>query len=176
MTDKKDKTDIKDKNINGKKALRDLAIKIGIYVLVVVLIFTFVLDIKIQYGNNMYPAIRDGELVITNRLAHSDVETPVIYKHDGKKKIGRIIATAGQVVSISGNGKLLINGVQPAEEIFYKTSKADSSITYPYTVPSNHVFILNDYRSDMNDSRTYGAIALSDVHGPVLLTIRRRGF
>lgn len=165
-----------EKNVNGKKALRDLAIKIGMYILAVILLFTFVLDIKIQYGNNMYPAIRDGELVITNRLAHSDVETPVIYKHDGKKKVGRIIATEGQVVSINGNGKLLINGVQPAEEIFYKTSKADSKIKYPYIVPSGHVFILNDYRSDMNDSRTYGAIATSDVHGPVLLTIRRRGF
>ncbi len=165
-----------EKNVNGRKALRDLAIKIGMYILAVILLFTFVLDIKIQYGNNMYPAIRDGELVITNRLAHSDVETPVIYKHDGSKKVGRIIATEGQVVSINGNGKLLINGVQPAEEIFYKTSKADSKIKYPYTVPSGHFFILNDYRSDMNDSRTYGAIAKSDVHGPVLLTIRRRGF
>jgi signal peptidase I len=176
MTDKKEKTDQKDRNESGKKALRDLAMRIGVYVLVVILIFTFVLDIKIQYGNNMYPAIRDGELIITNRLAHSDVEAPVIYKHDGKKKIGRIIATSGQVVRISGNGTLLINGVQPAEEIFYKTSKADSTIKYPYTVPSGHVFILNDYRSDMNDSRTYGAISLSDVHGPVLLTIKRRGF
>lgn len=161
---------------DSRKTLLKFVMKIALYVLVVAGIFSFVLDIQIHYGNNMYPAIKDGDLVVTNRLAPISVESAVIYKHGGKKKVGRIIAKAGQTVTITGKGKLLVDNVQPAEEVFYKTAKADSNVKYPYKVPSGYVFILNDYREDMNDSRTYGAIKVSDVHGPLLISIRRRGF
>ena len=61
--------------------------------------------------------------------------------------------------------------------MFYATYPAeDSIVTYPYTVEPGKVFILNDFRSDTNDSRTFGAVSVKDLKGPMLFTVRRRNF
>ena len=49
------------------------------------------------------------------------------------------------------------------------------TITYPYEVPEGSIFVLGDYRTDANDSRTYGAIPASCIKGKVLTILRRRG-
>lgn len=36
--------------------------------------------------------------------------------------------------------------------------------------------ILNDYREDTDDSRAFGAVGLSEIDGPLILSLRRRGF
>lgn len=154
-----------------------LLIKIGVIVLAVWLLFTFVLGIHIHYGNNMHPAIRDGDLIFSFRLQSPFINAAVLYTHDGKTDVGRVVAMGGSVVDINENGTLTVNGAIPAEEVFYPTFPADGSgITYPYTVEPGKVFILNDFREDVNDSRTFGAVSTGDLKGTLLLTMRRRGF
>ena len=80
----------------------------------------------------------------------------------------------GNVVEVSDN-VLMVNGFGLYENTVYPTPVEGSKITYPYTVPEDTVFVLNDYRSDLKDSRTYGGIPLSDTEGKVILVIRRRG-
>ncbi len=164
-----------------KKTTKQLAIglvvKIGAVVLVVWGLFTFVLGITIHYGNNMHPMVRDGDLVITLRPQSPYINAAVMYKHDGKTTVGRVVALEGSVVDIAKNGGITVNGNTPTEEVFYPTYPADGSdIKYPYTVPQGKVFILNDFREDTNDSRSFGAVDAGDLQGTLLLTMRRRGF
>ena len=51
----------------------------------------------------------------------------------------------------------------------------DSSLSYPYQVPENSVFVLGDYRTRSTDSRLYEAISLDQVEGKVITILRRRG-
>jgi signal peptidase I len=37
------------------------------------------------------------------------------------------------------------------------------------------VFVLNEYRSDLSDSRTFGGIPLEEIQGTVVFTMRMRG-
>ena len=164
-----------------KKTTKQLAIglvvKIGAVVLVVWGLFTFVLGITIHYGNNMHPMVRDGDLVITLRPQSPYINAAVMYKHDDKTTVGRVVALEGSVVDIAKNGGITVNGNVPTEEVFYPTYPADGSdIKYPYTVPQGKVFILNDFREDTNDSRSFGAVDAGDLQGTLLLTMRRRGF
>ena len=72
---------------------------------------------------------------------------------------------------------MLINNAIASEDIYYPTTKAaGSSVRYPYTVEEGKAFILNDYREDTNDSRSFGAVSMDDIDGPFLFTLRRRGF
>lgn len=152
-------------------------IKLAATALAVWLLFTFVLGIVIHYGNNMHPAIRDGDLIISLRLQRPFLNAAVIYEHDEKTCIGRVVGMPGNVIDISDEGALTVNGVAPAEEVFYPTHRCETSdITYPYTVGEDQVFILNDFRSDSADSRMFGAVDMKDVKGPVLIMLRRRGF
>lgn len=88
-----------------------------------------------------------------------------------------MIGMPGNEINISDRGEITVNGIIPSEEVFYASYRAENSeISYPYIVPENSVFILNDFRNDTNDSRSFGAVPLKDVDGPILLSMRRRGF
>ena len=167
----------KRKKKTTKQLLVGLLIKIGVIVLAVWLMFTFVLGFTIHYGNNMHPSVRDGDLVVSFRLQRPYINAAVMYEHEGKTRIGRVIALEGNTVAISDNGEMTVNGIIPSEEVFYPTYPAEgSNIQFPYTVEPGKVFILNDFRNDTYDSRSFGAVDVSDLKGPLLFTMRRRGF
>ena len=157
--------------------LTGFLIKLAAIVLAVWLLFTFILGLVIHYGNNMHPAIRDGDLIISLRVQRLFLNAAVLYEHDGKMCLGRVVGMPGNIIDISDEGALTVNGVAPAEEVFYPTHRNENAdITYPYTVGEDQVFILNDFRSDSTDSRLFGAVDMKDVKGPVLIMLRRRGF
>ena len=152
-------------------------IKLAVIALAVWMLFTFVLGLVIHYGNNMHPAIRDGDLIISLRVQRPYLNAAVLYEHDGKMCVGRVVGMPGNTIDISDMGALTVNGTAPAEEVFYPTYRNETStISYPYTVGEDQVFILNDFRNDTSDSRMFGAVSMKDVKGPVLLMLRRRSF
>ena len=167
----------KKKKKTTAQILTGFLIKLAATALAVWLLFTFVLGITIHYGNNMHPALRDGDLIISLRVQRPFLNAAVLYEHDGKTCLGRVVGMPGNVIDISDIGALTVNGTAPAEEVFYPTYRCETAdITYPYTVGDDQVFILNDFRSDINDSRSFGAVDIKDVKGPVLIMLRRRGF
>ena len=137
--------------------------------------FTQVFLITQVSGNAMFPAVKDGDLIIAFRIqqeyAKNDV---VVYTADGETHIGRIAARATDVVMLDDSGKLLVNGTNQAGEILYPTY-AKEGLTYPYPVPEGHVFILGDYRTQTEDSRDFGPIPLENVQGKVITILSRRG-
>jgi signal peptidase I len=165
------------KPLSTKRLAVSLLIKIAAIALAVWLVFTFVLGIAINYGNNMHPAVNDGDLIISFKMQRPYLNAAVLYSHDGKKRTGRVVGLPGNVIDISKNGELLINNAIASEDIYYPTYKAENStVSFLYTVEEGKAFILNDYREDILDSRSFGAVDLSDIDGPLILSLRRRGF
>ena len=68
----------------------------------------------------------------------------------------------------------VINDYGISDETVYPTSPEGSAVSYPYIVPDNCVFVLNDYRSDLSDSRTFGGIPSEELRGAVVFTMRMR--
>ncbi|MCD7748785.1 MAG: signal peptidase I, partial [Oscillospiraceae bacterium] len=116
-----------------------------------------------------------GDLLIANRLA-SDYEKDdvVIYTQDGETKVGRIVAVGGDVVTLDDGGSLIVNGTVQSGDIVYLTYALDG-LEYPYSVPEGSVFILGDYRTNAEDSRTFGPVAEENILGRVMTLLRRRG-
>ena len=165
------------KPVSTKRLAVSLLIKAGVILLVIWITFTFILGMTINRGNNMHPAINDGDLVISLRLQQPYLNAAVLYRRGGETVTGRVVGLAGNVIDISENGKLLVDGSVAAEDIFYPTQKAEGSdVKFPYTVEDGRAFILNDYRADTDDSRSFGAVDMKDIEGPVLFVMRRRGF
>ena len=152
----------------------ELLIKIAVTVLAVWLLCTFVISVHINHSNASYPMIKDGDLCISYRLGELKEGDEISYKYDGKICFGRIAAKAGDTVEIK-NGYVSVDGYGVLEDVVYETTEEGSQIEYPYTVPDGSVFVLNDFRNDVNDSRTFGAVSLSEVEGKVVFIIRRRG-
>ena len=151
--------------------------KIAATILLVYMAIHFLIGIHIYHGNYMAPWMRDGDLVITSRIEERMVNRVAAYKYaDGSTRFGRIIAVPGDVVNIDAEGHYFINNNVPLEQVYYDTAVTDECIAFPYTVPDDTLFILNDMREDMNDSRMAGAIPTSDIEGIVYFTMSRRGF
>ena len=126
-------------------------------------------------GNNMFPALKDGDLAIGFRLQQvyqkGDV---VVYELDGQLRTSRVAARAGDFVTIQEDGSLLVNGTVQSGEILYPTYPKDI-LTYPYRVPEDTLFILGDYRTQSEDSRDFGPVPLENVKAKVITILRRRG-
>lgn len=164
------------KRETGLKEIRTFIVNIVLTIVVVWLCFTFLFGIYIMDGEGMYPRIRDGDLVLYYRLESSyDVDAVLTFKQDGTRYTARYVAMEGDIIDITEEGQLLINGSIQSEEIFYATLQLESDMEYPYTVPENCVFLLGDFRTNTVDSRIYGAVSLDDIDGKVISIFRRRG-
>ena len=149
-------------------------IKLAVTALVIFLLLTFVVGLYVNHSNSSYPMLKDGDLCLTYRLATLVKGDEIAYEKDGTIRFGRIVGTAGDVVDIT-DGSITVNGYGVFEDAVYPTTAEGAKITFPYKVPEEAVFVLNDYRSDPTDSRAYGAIPLSETKGKVILVLRRRG-
>jgi signal peptidase I len=162
-------------NLALRKGYIDLLWRMILLAIVGYLLFTQVFLITQVSGNAMFPAVKDGDLIIGFRLqkgyAKNDV---VLYKVNGTRYIGRIAARENDIVAMDDSGVLLVNGTTQGGEILYPTY-AKEGMEYPYRVPEGHTFILGDYRTQTQDSRDFGSISLNDVEGKVITILRRRG-
>ena len=148
-------------------------VKTGILILVIWFVFTFILGIRICHSNSAYPSVKDGDLCIINRLSQIIQGSLVVYEHEEKTRYGRVIAFEGDVITIE-NGMVLVNGEAISVTSLYATEPGEN-IKYPYRVPEGCIFVVNDYRSDVSDSRSFGGIKASDCTGTVFLVMRMRG-
>ena len=165
--------------VTKKKKLGPLAkllIKIAVLTIIVVIVLTWILGLHRMTGNNMFPFVKDGDLCIAYKLDDYTTGDVVLYRNDeGKMKLGRIVAVGGQSVDFPKDGGYTVDGYQPSEEITYQTFGANG-VKYPIDVGNDEVFIMNDFRSDTDDSRQFGGVKKSDIDGKLLFLIRRRGF
>ena len=136
---------------------------------------TFVFGVFRLTGNNMYPMLKDGDLCVTYRLEGYHSGDVVAYRMNGRIRFGRVVAREGDTVDGDEQG-LLINGLHPSEEILSPTPVLDTRLDLPLPLAEGECLVLNDYRDDLNDSRTYGVIREDDMAGKVIFIFRRRGF
>ena len=152
-----------------------LLLRCVVLIVALVLLLTQVFLIMQVTGNDMFPAIKDGDLVFAYRL-QSDLSKNdvIVYKYDGKMRVGRILGRPGDVITLDDSGTLLVNGTTQGGEILYPTY-AKENYTYPYVVPEDAYFILGDYRTQSEDSRDFGPVMKSSIQGKVITILRRRG-
>lgn len=143
--------------------------------LLLYILFSHVFLITQVNGNEMFPALEDGDVVLAYRLQRNYVKNDVIvYRQGGKVTTGRILGRDGDVINMDDSGTLQVNGTNQGGEIMYPTYAKDG-MTYPYIIPDGEYFILDDYRTQAEDSRDFGSINRGQIEGKVITIIRRRG-
>jgi signal peptidase I len=162
--------------IGQKESVWHFVVKLVVVLAALYLVFHFVYGLDRVTGNDMYPRILDGDLLLFYRLPDKiEIGDIVVFHVDGIRRSGRVVAQGGDVVDIGDGGKLLINGNIQEEEVFYPTEARGTDLQYPYKVPQHSVFILCDYRTEATDSRTFGAVSDSNLEGKLISIFRRRG-
>lgn len=151
-------------------------IKLGVIFIFLLLLFTQIFFVHINKGNDMYPAVKDGDLIIGYRLDKPQIGDVVLIKKNDKSYVGRIIAQTGDIIEIDDSGEVKLNGSLQSENVFYNTyADEESNVTYPLTVSSDSYFVLVDMRKDGEDSRTYGTVSSDEIIGTAISFLRVRG-
>ena len=164
----------KKKKKSAGRYAAEFFIKIGVTALIIWALCSFVIGIYIVHGNSGYPMLKDGDLCIIYRWGELHQGDEVAYLQDGRIRFGRIVALPGNTVDLS-EGNLTVNGYGVFEDAVYPTTGEGALVGFPYEVPKDSYFILNDYRSDITDSRSYGAVSKKNIKGKVVFVMRRRG-
>lgn len=141
----------------------------------------FVLDIVHVSGNSMQPTIRNGEMLIVNKLAYG-IDKPfgdsllvcwgepkvgdiVVFMRSGNMVVKRVAATEGTTLEYSALSgyNLVLNGerVPLTAEQFYRMK--DSSF-----VNEGSVLVLGDNTEVSVDSRSYGFVPINNILGKVV--------
>lgn len=139
------------------------------------LIFSQVFLLYRNQGLGMFPAMKDGDLILAYRLQKTYVKGDVVVYTEGENRyLGRIAAGETDVVHMDDSGSLTVNGNPQNGEILYPTFARENS-AYPMRVQEGTVYVLGDYRTQTQDSRDFGPIPLDHIQGKVIAVVRRRG-
>jgi len=159
------------------KELFALVIKIAVIAAAFALIFTFVYGFYRSTDPDMAPMVKSGDLVMFYRLDKNyAIGDLLLLDFQGERQVRRVVARAGDVVEITPDGGLSLNGaVQQEPEIYHSTWAYENGATFPLVVGEGQVFVLGDARENATDSRVYGSINTDDTLGTVITIIRRRG-
>ena len=124
----------------------------AILISIIVFFIIFVKVYRIQ-GTSMNPTLEQGEYVFclkTNKIERGDI---IAFTGRDSFVIKRVIGLPGDIIDISEDGTVSINGTPLSEDYITNKAKGDVEIPLPYTVPKNSYFVLGDNRGDSLDSR-----------------------
>ena len=127
--------------------------------LIVLVLLTFVgRTIGVQH-DSMNPTLLDGDRMIVRSIFYTPSRGDMIifskqYFQAGTPVVKRVVALAGDTVNINTHtGVVYVNDI-PQDEPFASGPTYDAGdISYPYTVPVGHVFVIGDNRGNSRDSR-----------------------
>lgn len=161
--------------VETRRGYLSLLVRLLVVLIAGYLIFTQVFLFTQAKGTDMFPMVKDGDLLIVFRLQREySAKDVVVYTQDGQQRVGRIVARENDVVTLDDSGSLVVNGTTQTGEILYPTYPKEG-ITYPYRVTAGCVFVLGDYRTEAEDSRDFGPIPMENVLGKIITILRRRG-
>ena len=157
-----------------KKILKEYLPYVLILVIVIIIKMYVVTPAMVE-GSSMDPTLKDGDVMILNRLAYKNKEIKrfdivVIHDHD-TNIIKRVIGLPGERVEFKNN-KLYING-KIVKESFNHAETEDFNIKElgSTKVPKDSYFVVGDNRVNSLDSRSIGFIPKKEIKGKTSLTI-----
>ncbi len=153
--------------------LRSTVASLIVVAAIAVMISTMIMPVLRVTGTSMTPTLQNDQVIICNKLAECQKGDVVAFYYNNKVLIKRVIGVAGDVIDISDDGVVSVNGEPLDEPYVSELALGECDIELPYQVPDNRIFVMGDHRSVSIDSRStsVGCVAIENVIGKVLLRV-----
>ena len=156
-----------------RKMLANTISSLIVVAAVAVLISMLFLPVLRVTGTSMTPTLMNDELVICSKRSNFKSGDVVAFYFNNKILLKRVIGTAGDVIDVTEDGFVYVNGEMLDEPYVSEHAFGECDIDLPYQVPENRIFVMGDHRATSVDSRssTIGCIADEYIIGRVILRI-----
>ena len=156
-----------------RKMLANTISSLIVVAAVAVLISMLFLPVLRVTGTSMTPTLMNDELVICSKRSNFKSGDVVAFYFNNKILLKRVIGTAGDVIDITEDGFVYVNGEMLDEPYVSEHAFGECDIELPYQVPENRIFVMGDHRATSVDSRssTIGCVADEYIIGRVILRI-----
>ena len=151
-----------------REAARELLGTIVPAVVIALLIHLFLAQATRVYGQSMEPNLHTNQRLVVEKLSyhfHGPRRGDVVVLRDPTGGpdllIKRVIGLPGERITIA-DGHVYVDGVAIEEPYLDQETQGSGR---SWLVPPLHVFVMGDNRSASRDSRTFGAVPLSQVVG-----------
>ncbi len=151
--------------------------KVAFLLVALFILFGVVFGFRRMSDIAMSPIVNDGDLMLFSRIGNDYSENDVvIYEHDGKTAVSRVIAKEDQIIDINEDGYLTVDGsIVSKGPVTTEIDTAGTQYGLPYRVPSKQVYLLNDNYEMKEDSRSFGAIFVEKLQGKIISVLKVRG-
>lgn len=127
-------------------------------------------------GDSMSPAMKNGDVVLVNRLVYNARKPKrgdvIAFKPNGNENahysIKRIVGLPGETVQIQ-DGRVYIDGSEMKEDIFVSGIESPGIADEPLELGADEYFVLGDNHAGSDDSRMadVGNVKREDIYGKV---------
>ena len=140
-------------------------------------LFTLIMPVVKYYGNSMSPTMKDGQIVIVNKMAQIKSGDIIAFYYNNKIIVRRVISTGNNQVLIDVFGTVSINGEALDEPYVENKTLGQCNLEFPYNVPANSYFVLGDNRDVAMDSRLseIGVVTQDRLIGKVVFSLNPFG-
>ncbi len=136
-------------------------------------LFTFIMPIVKYYGNSMTPTLKDGQVLIVNKMAEIERGDIIAFYYNNKVIVRRVVAKGNDRIAIDVFGAVTVNGEELTEPYVQNRTLGQCNLDFPYNVPSNTLFVLGDDRAVAMDSRLeeIGVVTEDRLIGKVVFSL-----
>ena len=138
-----------------------------------ILVATLWMPVLQIYGSSMAPTLEEGQIVVSLKGSDFEQGDLVAFYIGNKLLVKRVIAGPADVVDITQDGTVSVNGQILEEPYVMDKALGECDLEFPYQVPDSRYFLMGDHRSTSVDSRstTVGCVAMEQIVGKIALCV-----
>ena len=138
-----------------------------------ILVATLWMPVLQIYGSSMTPTLEEGQIVVSLKGSDFEQGDLVAFYIGNKLLVKRVIAGPADVVDITPDGTVSVNGQILEEPYVMEKALGECDLEFPYQVPESRYFLMGDHRSTSVDSRstTVGCVAMEQIVGKIVFCV-----
>lgn len=140
---------------------------------VAVLIATLLMPVLQISGTSMEPTLNNKDIVVLVKSTNMERGDLCGFSYSNKILIKRVIGLPGDVIDISHDGTVTVNGQALDEPYVTEMGRGECDIELPCLVPEEKYFLMGDHRNTSIDSRStvIGCVSEEQIIGKLFVRV-----